>query len=101
LIFAPKNFKNPARLFDPSVNVLTVISSVNVTNNPSVNVTNNPSVNVPTDHAFDVRALQDVHKPSVIVAQFYNFLSTLCEIPTGASPSVIVAQFHNFLSTFL
>jgi hypothetical protein len=93
LIFAPKNFKNPARLFDPSVNVLTVISSVNVTNNPSVNV--------PTDHAFDVRALQDVHKPSVIVAQFYNFLSTLCEIPTGASPSVIVAQFHNFLSTFL
>jgi hypothetical protein len=82
LIFAPKNFKNPTRLFDPSVNVPTVIPSINV-----------------TAHDFDVRALQDVHKPSVIVAQFCNFLSTLCEIPTGASPSVIVAQFRNFLST--
>jgi len=96
LIFASKNFKNPTRLFDLSVNVFTVISSVNMPTNPSVNV--------PTDHISNMRALQDVCRPSVnplvIVAQFHNFLSTLCEIPMGASPlillSVIVAQFHKF-----
>jgi hypothetical protein len=63
LIFAPKKFKNPARLFDPSANVPTVI--------PSVNVPTHLSVNVPTDHASDTRALRDVRKlsmnPSVII----------------------------------
>jgi len=91
LIFEPIVFENPARLFDlsanPSVNVPTIILLVNV----------------PTDHTSDMHALRDVRKPSVIVAQFRNFLSTLCEIPTGASlsvlSSVIVAQFCKLFST--
>ena len=57
LIFAPKIFENPARLFDPSINVPPTI--------PSVNVPTSPSVNMPTDHASDMRALRDVHQSSV------------------------------------
>jgi hypothetical protein len=59
LIFAPKNFENPARLFDPSANVLTVILSVNVPTHQSVNV--------PTDHASDTHAFREVRKLSVII----------------------------------
>jgi hypothetical protein len=76
LISAPKKIKIPARLFDPSVNVPTVILSVNVPTYPSVNMS--------TDHVSDMRALQDVRKPSVNLS---------------VTPSVIVAQFCKNFST--
>jgi hypothetical protein len=93
LIFAPKKFKNPARLFDPS---------------------KNPLIIMPTDHASDMRALQDVLNPlvtlsvmyvgeavgeSVIVAQSRKFFSTLFEIPTGQISLVIVAQSRMFFNS--
>ena len=87
MICAPKNFKNPARLFNPSVR----LHDGHVSNMRALRVVGIPSVSPSVIYVGTPSEIS-----SMMVAHSRNFFSTLCEIPTGYIPSVIMAHSGNF-----